>query len=130
MLGSQVVQFSVHSWRRQSSSHSCADCMDCCCHARRCATTAAVVQKAENCAGPAVAVLLRGRCPCCAGSSWRPSLDKVVDMPVIVNDRVAVHSGGASNFVHRLFMWTFQLCSSDGYDASSIFCYGGDEWVF
>ena len=37
--------------------------------------------------------------------------DKVVDMPVIVNDRVAVHSGGASNSVHRLFMWTFQLCN-------------------
>ena len=32
-------------------------------------------------------------------------------MPVIVNDRVAVHSGGASNSVHRLFMWTFQLCN-------------------
>ena len=38
-------------------------------------------------------------------------LDKVVDMPVIVNDRVAVHSGGASDSVHRLFMWTFQLCN-------------------
>ena len=32
-------------------------------------------------------------------------------MPVIVNDTVAVHSGGASNSVHRLFMWTFQLCN-------------------
>ena len=79
---------SVHSWMRQPSSHSCADCMDCCCHARRCATTAALVQKTENCAGPAVAVLSGGRCPCCAGSSRRPDLDKVVDMPVIVNDRV------------------------------------------
>ena len=34
---------SVLSWRRQLSSHSCADCMNCCCHARRCATTAALV---------------------------------------------------------------------------------------
>ena len=94
---------SVQSWRRQLSSHSCADLRGHCrCHARRCATTAALVQTSENCAGPAVAVLLRGRCPCCAGSSWRPVLDKVVDMPVIVNDRV-LHSGGASNSVHRLF---------------------------
>ena len=98
-------------------------------HARRCATTAALVSKAENCAGSAVAVLLCGPCPCCAGSSWRPVLDKVVDMPVIVNDRV-LHSGGASDTVHRLFMWTFQLCNTDGYDVSSIFRYGGDDWVF
>ena len=41
-----------------------------------------------------------------------------------------LHSGGASDTVHRLFMWTFQLCSRDGYDASSFFGYGGDEWVF
>ena len=33
-------------------------------------------------------------------------LDKVVDMPVIVNDRV-LHSA------HRLFTWTFQLCNTD-----------------
>ena len=57
------------------------------------------------------------------------SWDKVVDMPVIVNDRV-LHSGVASDTVHRLFMWTFQLCNTDGYDASSIFGYGGDEWDF
>ena len=63
------------------------------------------------------------------GSSWRPVLDKVVDMLVIVNDRV-LHSGGASNSVHRLFSWTFQLCNSDGFDASSIFGYGGDEGIF
>ena len=50
-------------------------------------------------------------------------------MPVIVNDRV-LNSGGASDTVHRLFMWTFQLCNTDGYDVSSIFLYGGDEWVF
>ena len=59
----------------------------------------------------------------CSTSSWSMSLlcrwtsgfvqflDKVVDMPVIVNDRVAVHSGGASNSVLRLFLWTFQLCN-------------------
>ena len=58
-----------------------------------------------------------------------PGLDKVVDKPVIVNDRV-LHSGGASNSVHRLFSWTFQLCNTDGYDASSIFGYGGDEGFF
>ena len=46
--------------------------------------SSSLVQTFENCAGPAVAVLLRGRCPCCAGSSWRPVLDKVVDMPVVV----------------------------------------------
>ena len=120
----------MQSWRRQSSSHSCAvEHGHCRCHARRCATTAALVQTSENCAGPAVAVLLRGRCPCCAGSSWRPVLDKVVDMPVIVNDSV-LHSGGASNSVHRLFSWTFQLCNTDGYDASSILGYGGDEGIF
>ena len=50
-------------------------------------------------------------------------------MPVIVNDRV-LHSGGASNSVHRLFSWTFQLCNTDGYDASSIFAYGGDDGLF
>ena len=41
-----------------------------------------------------------------------------------------LHSGGASDTVHRLLMWTFQLCNTDGYDASSIFLYGGDEWDF
>ena len=60
---------------------------------------------------------------------WRPFLDKVVDMPVIVDDMVADHSGGASDTVHRLSRWTFQLCSR-WYDASSIFLYGGDEGVF
>ena len=38
---------------------------------------------------PQLTVLLGGRCPCCAGSSRRPVLDKVVDMPVIVNDSVS-----------------------------------------
>ena len=46
------------------------------------------------------------------------SSDKVVDMPVIVNDRV-LYSGGA-----------FQLCNTDGYDSSSIFAYGGDDGLF
>ena len=57
-----LVAFSRREqWRwRQSSSHNC------------------------SCAGSAVAVLLRGRCPCCAGSSWRPVLDQVVDVPVVV----------------------------------------------
>ena len=43
-----------------------------------------VVSHCCSCAGFAVAVLLRGRCPCCAGSSRRPALDQVVDVPVVV----------------------------------------------
>ena len=126
MLGLQVLQYSVQSWRRQPSLHSCAvlhghwrcTCPSLC-------NDSPLVQTAENCAGPAVAVFC-GRCPFCAGSSWRPVMDKVVDVTVIVNDRV-LHSGGASNSVHRLFSWTFQLCNTDRYDASSIFGYGGDD---
>ena len=52
-------------------------------------------------------------------------LDKVVDMPVIVNDRV-LHSGGATATVHRLFMWTFSCATELGVSAG----YGGDEGFF
>ena len=52
-------------------------------------------------------------------------------MPVIVNDRVFYTVEVPQiQLVHRLFMWTFQLCNTDGHDASSIFGYGGDEWDF
>ena len=40
------------------------------------------------------------------------------------------NSEGASNSAHRLLFWTFQLCNTDGYDASSILGYGGDECFF
>ena len=73
----------------------------------------------------------------------------VVDVPV-----VQVHLGSSSPWTRSLtcpllstawvmqtvkvtqiqliacFLWTFQLCNTDGYDASNIFGYGGDEWVF
>ena len=41
-----------------------------------------------------------------------------------------LHSGGASDTVHGLLRWTFQLCNADGYDTSSIFLHGGVEWDF
>ena len=41
---------------------------------------------AENCEGFAVAVFLRGRCPCCAGRRRGVQLlDMVIDMPVLVH---------------------------------------------
>ena len=40
-----------------------------------------VVQSAENCEGPAVAVLLQfGRCPCCAGRVGAAGLSAVLDV--------------------------------------------------
>ena len=80
-----------------------------------------MVQTSENCAGPPVAVLLRGRCPYCAGSSgFVQSLDKVVDMPVIVNDMCFANSEGASDSVHRWILWTFQLATEAGTMLSAV----------
>ena len=42
---------------------------------------------------------------------------RLLTCPSLCNDRV-FHSGSASDTVHRLFMWTFQLCNTDGYDVS------------
>ena len=49
---------------------------------------------------------------------------------VIVNDMCNANSEGASNSAHRPLLWTFRLCNTDGFDASSFFGYGGDEGVF
>ena len=47
-----------------------------------------MVQTSENCEVPQLQYFFVIDVPCCAGSSRRPVLDKVVDMPVIVNDWV------------------------------------------
>ena len=64
----------------------------------------------------------------------------VVDVPV-VQVHLGVQSGTRSLTCPLLSttgfytvkvpqMWIFQLCNTDGYDASSIFGYGGDEGIF
>ena len=80
-------------------------------------------------AGRAVPRCIRG------GDSRAPTIAVVelwtrsLTCPLLCNERV-FHSGGASDTVHRLFMWTFQLCNTDGYDVSSNFAYGGDDGLF
>ena len=53
---------------------------------------------------------------------------KLLTCPSLCNDRV-FHSGGATDTVHRLFMWTFS-CATNGYDVSSNFACGSDDGLF
>ena len=88
-----------------------------------------LAQTSENCAGPAVAVLLRGRCPCCAGSSSRPVLDKVVDMPFVVQ-RQGFSQWRCHRYSSSPVYVDIQLCNTDGYDVSSNFACSGDDGLF
>ena len=66
-----------------------------------------------------------GRRPCCAGRH----LEKVVDMPVVYNDRGLSSCESASDSVHRPILWTFQFATETGTGAA----YGGgggDEGFF
>ena len=72
----------------------------------------------------------RDRCPCCAGSSgFVKSLDKVVDMPVIVNDSGVAHSRGASDSVHRQTPWTLLLWNKRRERIFQQWRYGGGEGI-
>ena len=51
-----------------------------------------------------------GRRPCCAGRH----LDKVVDMPLMCNDRGLSRREKATETVHPQILWTFQMCNRDG----------------
>ena len=52
-----------------------------------------VVERAENCEGPAVAALFQsGRCPCCAGCDGAAGAFAVVNVPVIIQRQVRVSS--------------------------------------
>ena len=88
-----------------------------------------VVSHYCSCAGFAVAVLLRGRCPCCAGSSWRPALDQAVDVPVVVQ-RQGFSQWRCHRYSSSPVYVDFQLCNTDGYDVSSNFAYSCDDGLF
>ena len=96
----QYLHFSGHLVRRPSL------CNDSC----------RVVQTSGNCEGPAVKVHLNVvDVPVVQVVIWvRPFLDKVVDMPVVCNDRGFANSEGASDSVHRQSLWTFQLATETG----------------
>ena len=73
-----------------------------------------VGERAENCEGPAVARFFK------VADVPVVQVVTVVNVPVIIQRQVLLFQrGGASDSVHRLSRWTFQLCSRDGYDASS-----------
>ena len=116
-----------------------------CRHARWCANDTAMVLTVQKHRDSSVAVHWQGdRCWVCwscsprcfrGGDSRAPTIavvelwTKSLTCPSLCNDRV-FYSGGASDTVHRLFMWTFQLCNTDGYDVSSNLAYGGDDGFF
>ena len=93
----------------------------------------------DSCLGSDARKLRRPRS--CSTSAWsmsllcrfiwvRPVPGQSRYMPVIVNDTGYANSEGASDSAHRLLLWTFQLCNTDGYDASIILVMAAMNVVF
>ena len=116
-----VVQQSV---RRQSRSHSCSQLsMDTVVACPLCATTDAGCQSAENCDGPAVAVLWQsGRCPrWCSSSTVLSSLWSCSD---------GCDSGSAPDSFHRRSQWTFQFATETGTQLLAVVVVATMQWFF
>ena len=57
-----------------------------------------------------------GRRPCCAARH----LDKVVDMPVVCNDRGLSSCESASDSIHRRNLWTVQFATETGMHSATV----------
>ena len=65
-------------------------------------------------------LLQGGRRPCCAGRHLGCLLDKVVDMPVVCNDRGLSSCESTSDSVHRRNLWTFQFATEMGMHSATV----------